>query len=468
MSAFSKWNSRVVAAEQLSSEVESLLDLARQRGTEARSVKTDTPTQRIFTTSPQPAEISELLSQDLRDVLEAELVPAIDEDSASGIFDREVDREIQKKALVGLRLHTLKRLAGQLGLDKRGRVDDLADRIARAFRYDEEAIAQLIADNADEPQPERRYSSRIFPTAEVPALAAIKQRVEWAMGRYIRVGVAQWIEFGAIDDDEPNTLVLQATMQAYRAYLTSNDDSPALTSTPSSTPVAITVKADRATISVEGANASVARAAIRALIAVSDVRLRDGIPDFTEVHSGTLGTFDRETIFMLDLIYNRVPWAGGRRINLTAAKFRMSREDKATAGDSEEDRPSLKSVRFEGMHLLDSATACKLIAQEGRALVDVSMTVGQLMGSDDEEVRFPVRFSLERNHVSVFTGYGRIPAVAAGLQTALVQAAEREIEDGTFNRDRLQELADRIAEFSRTDAAPDHATMLKQQTEEPA
>jgi hypothetical protein len=452
---------RVVPAEELANEVASLLDLARERGLQAREAQPPSRKRRVFTSSPKKADIADVLGEDLRQILESEVVTAVAEGDASGMFEHEVEREIQKKALVGLRIQTLRRLADSMGLDRRGRVEDLAERLARAYRYDEHAIAELISENLDEPEPDRRFSERIFPLYKVPDIEAVRERASWAVGRYIRVGVARWISFEELEQDDAGMLSIYGALHSYRAYVTTEDDDVSLGSSPSSTPVKLALRSDESTISIENASASVARAALKALEAVSDIRSLGGIPGLGgNGLMGVLGTFDRQTVFLLDLIYNRVPRAGGRKLNLTAAKFRMSREDQYDQDDSDDDRPSLKSVRFEGRHLLDSIPACELIAQEGRALVDISLTVGQALGSSDEEARFPCRFTLDRDHVAVMTGFGRVPALAISLHSALVDVAEREIDEGVLDVDRLEELAQRIAQLSREGESPDKPTML--------
>lgn len=461
MAASEKKVPPVVPAEDLVSEVESLLDLARKRGLEARGAQTPSRKARVFTSTPQKADIGEYLGEGLRQVLEAEVVPAVEEADDSGMFEHEVEREIQKKALVGLRIQTLRRLAATLGLDKRGRIEDLADRLARAYKYDEHAIAQLISENLDEPEPDRRFSERIFPLVNAPDIDGISERASWSLGRFIRVGIARWIAFESIENVDSDGLKVIGALHSYKAYLSTDDDEDvSLGSSPSFTPVALYFKRGVSTVRVENVGASAARAALKALEAVSNVRSLGGIPGMGgDGLEGVLGTFDRHTVFLLDLIYNRVPRAGGKKINLTAAKFRMSREELLEIENPEDDRPTLKAVRFEGRHLLDSVPACELIA-EGRALVDISLTVGQALGSSDEEARFPCRFTLDRDHVAVMTGFGRIAGLAMDLHAALVQSAEQEIAHGILDNDRLQELAERIAVFSKADTSPDRPTML--------
>jgi hypothetical protein len=168
---------------------------------------------------------------------------------------------------------------------------------------------------------------------------------------------------------------------------------------------------------------------------------------------------------MLDLIYNRVPFAGTTSPNLTAAKFRMEKEAAELESQEDADRPSLRSVRFEGRHLLDSIAACRLIARDARALVDISMTVGFSVGHDEEEIRFPIRFVLEQDHVAVMTGFGLIPQFARTLHDKLIKGAESTIEEGIANLERLEDLAERILAFSASEVPPDRARMLQEDAE---
>lgn len=117
-------------------------------------------------------------------------------------------------------------------------------------------------------------------------------------------------------------------------------------------------------------------------------------------------------------------------------------------------------VRFEGDHLLDSVAACRLIAIDGRALIDLSLRVSFSEGHG-KPARFPVRIGLERDHAVVLTGFGaHQPTASAALHRNLLHAVERGFDDGVANTKRLQGLAEKIAASARLNQETEHATML--------
>lgn len=454
----------VVAAEEFAADIESLVDFAQERGAQARQVRTNTPVQRVITTAlPAKPDVRDALADELREVLESEVVPAVE--SGDELFDLERRREIQKKALLAVKRTRLSALARSMDLNKRGSAEDLADRIVRALGYDEQRIARLIVENVDEPEAERRFADRVFPVAEPLEIDSTAERVGWALGRYVRIGVARWVVFEEISQEE-DCLSLTAALFSYSAGVEATDGDASITATPRTSTIQLRLLAGHSAVHLQHAGLNESRGVLKALEAVSAIRRLGYLPFSAAGTSGALATFDRNTVLMLDLIYNRVPFAGTTSPNLTAAKFRMEREVAELEGDEDPDRPTLRSVRFEGRHLLDSIAACRLIARDVRALVDISMTVGVTIGSGDEEMRFPIRFVLEHDHVAVMTGFGLIPNAARGLHQELIAGAESTIEAGVANVERLEDLAERIRELSSSEIPSDRARMLREEPEE--
>ena len=102
---------------------------------------------------------------DLTQLLEDEIVVARPAAGEAVIDEREEEREISKRALIHIRLPQLRVMAENLGLSRSGDLEEVVDRIARAFRGDQDAIARLIVQYETEPPPERRFSTRVFQLA---------------------------------------------------------------------------------------------------------------------------------------------------------------------------------------------------------------------------------------------------------------------------------------------------------------
>lgn len=460
MAESKKLKPTVVPAEEFAADVSALLDFARRRGREGREVRTDTRKQRLITTGlPDKPNIQDALEAELRDALEVSVVPAV-EAGDTDLFELEKQREIQKKALMVLSRRSLARLAESMALDKRGTAEELAERLARALKHDEQKIAQLIVENAEEPEPERRFSARLFPVERQLDIARVTERIGWALGRYIRIGVARWVVFEEVLH-EAGELSLRAQLFSYSAQVDMQDDDPSLAATPSTSMIKLKLFEGHSVVHVDEAGINESRGALKALESVTDIRRLGRLPATPSGLEGALGTFDPVTVLMLDLLYNRASQAQARSIDLTAAKFRMDKEEAHIVAADNPEKPTLRSVRFEGRHLLDSPAACRLIAKEARALVDISMTVGVEAAGGSEEMRFPVRFILSSDHAAVMTGYGLIPRFAGLLNERLIEGVEATIEQGITSRERLEDLAERILAFSSSDEAADRPEMLQ-------
>jgi hypothetical protein len=465
----------VISAEDFSAEVEELMRYAEERGRAGhqpqRPSRGPAP---VRTVSPEKPDITDLLRQELVSALEDEVLPAVTPGPDHGIHDWELQRELAKKALVGLKLAKLKELASEMRLDKRGRSEDIAERIARAYRYDERQIAQLIVENEEEPEPDRGHVERIFPLAALPDTAEIALQLQPIIGRYVRVGVARWFVFEDLTL-LPGRMMLAGTLRSYRTFVTNepsnvDDEDGAvplahISASPSETSVQIEIREGSRTVRVRGAGAAPARAAASALEVATQCRRLGYLPFAAASFEGPLGAFARSTIFMLDFIDSRLAATAVSDRNLTVARFEMDTVD-AAEHSREGTRPTLREVRFEGEHLLDSATACRLIALEGRALIDLSLRVSAA-DSGGEPVRFPIRLALERDHALVITGFGRhAPDTSAGLHQELVRAVERSLDAGPASTPKLESLARRIDDLARSNRDLDTATMLQDENDE--
>ncbi len=467
---------KIISAEDFSEEVEALLRYAEERARAGRQPQSPgRGAAPVRTLLPDKPDITDLLRNKIVSALEDEVVLATEAGPERGILDWELQREVAKKALVGLKLHKLKELAAEMRLDKRGRSEEIADRIARAYRYDEQQIARLILDNEEEPEPDRGHVDRIFPLAEAPNIESVEMRLEPVMGRYVRVGVARWFVFEELRRAGIR-LTLRGALRTYRTFVTSEEtevegEAPAevahLSASPSEVSVELELVDGLRALRVRSAAPAPARAASKALEVATECRRLGHLPFASASFEGPLGAFARSTIFMLDFVDERLANAGVQDRNLTVARFEIEKGD-GSASTAEGERPTLREVRFEGDHLLDSVPACRLIATEGRALVDLSMRVS-IRSTDGELVRFPIRLGLERDHAVVLTGFGRYgPEASLQLHHDLVRAVESGFDDGVASRSRLESLAGRIDELARSGREVEKATMLGDKGEEAA
>lgn len=451
----------LIKAEDLDAAIDELLSTARARGRGLRQAGRG----RIFTQRPDKPVIDELLRADLRAALEDELLPAVEPGSNVSIDPDELSREVIKKALVGLKLATLREVARDRKVPASGNREDVASRIADAYNWDEEEVARLVLANEEEPQPDRGHVDRLFPLEEAVDLAYVKQRLDVVRGRYVRIGVARWFVFDTIGADDEE-IDLAGTVRSYQADVSYQtgineiEETPVLTAVPSEDRARIAVTPENL-IRVRRATASAARAGVEALHITARLRPLRSVPlRGTSRISEAVLSLHPASLFMLDLLNTRLRQVGLRDLNLTIARFRVSAEGHETTEEFAR-RPSLHAVRFEGTHLLDSVPACELLSEEHRALVEIAIHVRTAPRPGREGGRFPIRIGLESDHVVVATGYGSgQPELSLEVHQAAVEAVRQEIQQGFADEERLHELALRIRRRATATQSPDEADML--------
>lgn len=188
----------VLHAEDLDAAVLSLIGEAKAMGEAIRAKSHREAAPAVS------ADIDHILSDSLRQALEDEVVPAV-ETKQGGLDAVEVEHEVIKKALVGLKVSTLRRLAEEQRLQASGTSEDLATRLGRAYEWDAEAVARLVLANEEEPPADRGHVTRVFPLSDAPSVDHIQSRLSYVLGRYIRIGVARWFVFESaeVGDDGP-------------------------------------------------------------------------------------------------------------------------------------------------------------------------------------------------------------------------------------------------------------------------
>jgi hypothetical protein len=443
----------VVHTEEIAAAVDHAVELARRWAEELRAAHPE----REYVLEAEKPDVTAALGDVLRAALEDEVVPATEVASKSEIVAWELDRELIKKALVGLKRDELKTIAASHHLDVRGDTEHLASVIARAYGWDEEAIARLVLEHESEPSPERGHVSRLIPLIAPPDVAGLIRRLEYVRGRYVRVAVARWFVFESIRV-QGESVNLVGRVRAYQASVDERVEAPQLARSHREDEVRIRIDGKSSIVQVDGASTTIANSVMRALQATTDLKPINAVPLRQPTLEGSAMSFAGESLFLLDVLFNRLPAAGLSEPNLTVARFRLRDAPDETEDNDAARRPRLKAVRFEGDHLLDSVTACRLLAREARPLVDVSLRAA---AGQDPTARYPIRMAIERNHVLLITGFGtRKPELSASVHAALRHELIAEIEEGIAKPQQLARLADRITERSRAEQPVEQADML--------
>lgn len=444
----------IMPEEDIDEAVGRLLEIAREAG---RSIASTSG--RVSVQSPRKANVDELLRSDLRAALEDEVVPARlpaggladHEDSQVVLDSHEVDREIIKKALVGLRLSRLRGIARTQGLGVSGAAEEVATRVARAYHWDSAEIAQLIVANEEEPSPERGTVERIFPLSEAPDLAYVADRLNVVNHRYVRIGVAKWFLFREVKRVD-DAVAVRGSYRAYEARLDEEAGEPTLLPVPSAYDTSFTIR-NRRNVAIRNGLATTARHAIRAVQVAARIKRR---PYVVLPQAAVAKSLDGSSEFLLDLLHTRLRTAGINVDDLTVARFRLTED-----ADAEQNRPALKAVRFEGRHLLDSVEACRLLVTQKRPLSEIAFLAAYRPTEPNAPTaRMPMKVSVENDHVVVATGFGTHPEVSRIAHGRAVDAVQRELEDGVADETRLVALLQRISDRARSNATPTQPTVL--------
>lgn len=441
----------VIKAEDLDDVVAKLFAEAQALGAALR----ETPSKRVITRHPRKADIKDRLSARLRTSLEDELVPAV-QTVDGDISEREIDREVTKKALIGLKLATLRTIARQRGLATSGNLEDVAEQVAKSYSWDQEEIARLILAYAEPDDPARAHVDRLFPLRDSPDMTYVRDRLSYVAGRYVRIGIARWFVFKEMRPISASIEQVSGVVRTYQASVDETETGPQLHASPSRSDVRLLLDSHEPLVRVRQASILPARSAVRALAIAANVSLQGALQLPAVAATGSATRIHPQSLFMLDLLHTRLREAGFKDINLTVARFKMS----DALVDDAESRPILRAVRFEGAHLLDSVAACKLLA-DGRPLTEMALMISTVPKAGEYSRRYPVRVTLEPDHAAVITGYGTDkPESSLEVHRRIVRSLAAEMHAGHADVDRLQALISRVLEQARSSHDAKRATML--------
>jgi hypothetical protein len=444
----------LVKAEDLDAALRRILEEAREVGREAENAALRGGEEiRRVATKP---DISERLLDELKSALYDEVVVAKPAAGETVIEQREEEREIAKRALAHIRLPRLRVIAEDLGLDKHGTLDEVADRIVRQFKSDREKIAELVVRYEEEPPPERRFATRVFQLRDAPEdQDAVAKRTQLFTNRYIRTGIARWFVINAVER-LAGLLRMEGTFRYYSADATLEDQTYNLVAVPGAAQADLTLHGRDPMVEVEAKGTTESRALMTAFQHASGLRWRDSfslaqLPVAEEVRH-----WDPRSVFMVAFLHARLLSDAVEIRNLTSAGFQTattpSEEDQAA-------RPVVRSVRFQGRHLLDSRAACELLVR-GQGLVELGMVV-RFKPNIEEAFVMPVTLRLERDHVTVMTGFGLQPPNAARLlHTELLAGVRKALRDGLADVKGFRNLAQEIRQRAEQDEPVARATFF--------
>ncbi len=371
-------------------------------------------------------DLSASFSTVLREWLEDETIALVEPEGRRGINEHELHHEILKKALVGLKREVLQDIARSKSLVPEAKLDELARQVARAYDWDESAIAKLVLDYTEAPRETRGgFSTRIFvlvKPADVPHMA---DRLDYVDGRYYRTDIAKWFVFGKYQQ-AGSVLRVNGALQSYKAKVDPTADDKLATEF-DSTDCELEVRGGSTTVLIHQARSySTARSMLAAFKVATSADARDYVPNTWADAAVRPRHLHPSTLFLLGILTHRMRGPLFRMRNPILARFRLGTRAASQVDSSSSRKPSLRAVRFEGENLLDSPAACGLMWTEGRPLVDVTVSVAATEPGVNSRIRgrVPVRLALEGAAVLVETGLGDDAAVASEVHRAVVAHVE--------------------------------------------
>ncbi len=180
-------------------------------------------------------------------------------------------------------------------------------------------IARLVLE--PEPSAERGHVERLFPLVEARALADVERRLGYLASPYIRVGVARWFVFDKATVSE-EAVTVTGTVRAYNASVDTLSAEPTLSAAPSEAAVELVLRRDEALLIARRCTAQIARAAV-ALRTATKVRPLGHIPYHVAQLDGSAAAFAAPSLFLLDVLANRLRRAGLGPPNLAVARFKL-------------------------------------------------------------------------------------------------------------------------------------------------
>ncbi len=399
-------------------------------------------------------DLSGRASAMLRTWLEDEVIALVEPEGPRGIDEHELHHEILKKALVTLKREVLQDIARSKKLIPETKLDDLARQVARAYQWNESAIAQLLLDYTEEPRETRGgFSTRLFSLRKPADVSRMAERLSYVDGRYYRTDIAKWFVFEQYRTVD-SVLRVGGALQSYKAKVDPATDGKLATERDSAA-CELEVRAGATTVLVHQARSySVARSMLAAFRVATEADVIDSAPNTGADSPVVPRQLHPSTLFLLDVLTHRMDGPLFRSRNAILARFRLGSRAASQGAATSSRKPTLRAVRFEGENLLDSPAACGLMWTEGRPLVDVTVSVLATEADQAIRARVPIRIALEGGAVLVETGLSDDPDVASEVHEAVtahvVAAMQRPVS--AENEALLQKVIKTQAETPDPDA----------------
>lgn len=345
----------------------------------------------------------------------------------------DLERALIRQALVRLRapaLEQILRLQGNTPASKRA--SDLARQVADSYGWDPAAVARVVLDHTEEPQATAGgWSTRIFQMKEPVDADRTMEYVGLAVHRFVPVGPVKWFVFDSMKRTE-SRIRLTGRLRTFtpKPNETADGETAVLGAESATYGVAVVVDDGSSFVRVEQAQTTTAaRAAVMAFAKLTLTERQSWLSGAERDAASLPGRLHPQTQLLLEIVRSRLPADLFMRKNAILAKFRISA---ASEPDADADTATISAWRAEGRHLLNTASASKLLLSEGRPLVDLTFDAS-IAAEDASGVagRCATRLVLESDHALIETGLTGAPEERThAAHRAAVGAVETALRDG--------------------------------------
>jgi hypothetical protein len=425
--------------------LESLVELAKQEGIHAGSdVASDMPKGEWAAPLPDDPELVHKTETALREILETHFDlahPADDGDIPIGLQER----EIEKAALLDLRMEDLKAVAEERGIPLAKSKDGLVESIVTHGDLTREQIAELVLQHQPEDPFERSRVTHLVPLRDPPDLKTAAIRLNRLAGNYARIRVARWFVFSETAQPTPQQLLIKGALRGYRTKAVIDTEDYKVNATPQRAETRVRLRTGVLWAELDVRNAADVRDLSVVLNRGAGVPAQAALAPQLEPMQGHAASWDPRSVWFLDFLARAL-----EDVTIEIFNFEMAHFERVTATIEEVGQPQIDKVELRGQHIGAHRDSCSLITA-GRRLLEIIVKL-RFTPKGSEEFLIPVQISLFSDRATIATAPGReVPTSVAGDLHRNLVLKVREALDREVRFKDVSDIASKI--FQRAEQA---------------
>jgi hypothetical protein len=420
--------------------LEALIELAKDEGVRAsQDVHPEMPKNEWASGLKEDHDFVAQAEASLREYLESH------EDLAQPADDGEIpistqNREIEKAALLDLRMRDLKEVAEEKGIPLSKSKDRLVESIVDQGNLNREQIAKLVLQYYPDDPFERGITTHLVPLREAPVLDDVVSRLNRLAGKYARIRVARWFLFDEAARPTPQRLVIKGVLRGYRTKAVIDTDDYKINATPQRTDVRVRLLDGSSWAEVDARNVADVKDLRVVLNRGAEIPTRLVISPQLETMQGPAAGWDPRSVWFLDFLNREL-----EDVAIEIFNFEMAHFERVAATIEEVGQPQIDKVELRGQHVGAHRDSCSLITS-GRRLLEIIVRI-RYMPNGSDEFLIPVRISFFPDRATVATAPSKdAPASVMGdLHRSLV-AKVRSALDHEVRFSDVSQVANKITQ----------------------